>query len=168
VLRKTEDLTEEVKEILAGHESQISELEKINIKADPFAGVDYGIFHMQNAINLISDQIISQIPGVLDDFNLDYQVCIPFSQLSCDPWKMQFICPGKTLKSMCSPALTLHNILEGQGDPDVYKELLKNLKNFHFSSWQGDEMQQQLWRLQDLGERGGLGFTVELFFLALS
>jgi glycerol uptake facilitator-like aquaporin len=29
-------------------------------------------------------------------------------------------------------------------------------------------MQRQLWRLQDLGDGGGLGFTVELFFLALS
>jgi len=33
-LRNTEDLTEEVKEILRGHESQISELEQINIEAD--------------------------------------------------------------------------------------------------------------------------------------
>jgi len=29
-------------------------------------------------------------------------------------------------------------------------------------------MQRQLWRLQDLRDGGGLGFTVELFFLALS
>jgi len=70
---------------------------------------------------------------------------------------------------MCSPSLTLRNILEGQGDADAYKELLKNLKNFSFSSRQRrDEVQRQLWRLQDLCDGGGLGFTVELFFLALS
>ncbi len=69
---------------------------------------------------------------------------------------------------MCSPSLTLRNILEGQGDADAYKELLKNLETFSFSSWRGDEMQRQLWRLQDLRDGGGLGFTVELFFLALS
>jgi hypothetical protein len=40
-LRKTEDLTEEVKEILRGHESQISELEQINIEADRLGWVDY-------------------------------------------------------------------------------------------------------------------------------
>jgi hypothetical protein len=69
---------------------------------------------------------------------------------------------------MCSPALTLRNILEGQGDPDAYKELLKNLDKFRFrSGWEGDEMQRQLWRLQDL-RGGGLGFTVEIFFLAFS
>jgi hypothetical protein len=69
---------------------------------------------------------------------------------------------------MCSPALTLRNILEGQGDADAYKELLKNLKFSPFPGWRGDEMQRQLWRLQDLRDGGGLGFTVELFFLALS
>jgi len=74
---------------------------------------------------------------------------------------------------MCSPSLTLRNILEGQGDPDAYKELLKNLENFlilesDLDGWQGDEMQRQVWRLQDLRDGDGLGFTVELFFLALS
>ena len=67
------------------------------------------------------------------------------------------------------PVLTLRNILEGQrNDADAYKELLKNLKNFLLlSGWQGDLMQRQVWRLQDLRDGGGLGFTVELFFLAL-
>jgi hypothetical protein len=58
-----------------------------------------------------SSQIISQIPGVPD---------VPFSrffELSRDPRKLQFICPGQTLKSLCSPALALRNILEGQGMP---------------------------------------------------
>jgi hypothetical protein len=56
--------------------------------------------------------------------------------------------------------------LEGQGDADAYNELLMDLEDF--PGWQGGEMQRQLWRLQDLGDRGGLGFTVELFFIALS
>jgi Family of unknown function (DUF6535) len=168
-LRWTEDLTEGVIEILRGHESQISELEQINIEADRFAQVDYWIFRVQNAINDDSHQITSQFPSVLDDFNL---ALVPFShfvELSRDPRKLQFIPPVQTLESICSPSLTLRNILEGQGDADAYKELLKNLEIFLFSSdWQGDEMQRQLWRLQDLRDGGGLGFTVELFFLALS
>jgi hypothetical protein len=169
-LRKTEDLTE-VKEILRGHESQISELEQIFIEADRLKYVDFGIFSMQNAINLNSHQIISQIPGVLDDFDLYYRTPIPFGrvvELSRDPRKLQFIRPRQALKSICSPSLTLRNILEGQGDADAYKELLKNLEILPFSSWRGDEMQRHLWRLQDLGDRSGLGLTVELFFLALS
>jgi hypothetical protein len=76
---------------------------------------------------------------------------------------------------MCSPALTLRNILEGQGDADAYKELLKSLEKFRFlPDRQRYEMRRQFQRLQDLSERGvglrggGFGFTVELFFLALS
>jgi hypothetical protein len=117
-LHKTEELTEEVKEILRGHESQISELEQINIEADRLRWVDYRIFHMQNAINDDSHQIISQFPGVLDDFDFHYEQSIAFSHfvgLSLDPRKLQFIRPGQTLESMCSPALTLRNVLEGQG-----------------------------------------------------
>jgi hypothetical protein len=173
VVRKTEVLTEEVKEILLGHDSPISELEQINTEADRFERVDYGISYVQSIMNHDSHQITSQFPGVRDDFSeLFNQAPIPFShlvELSREPRKLQFLRPRKTLKSMCSPALILRNILEGQEDADGYKELLKNLRNFCFSSgWRGDEMQRQLWRLQDLRDGGALGFTVELFFLALS
>jgi hypothetical protein len=47
--------------------------------------------------------------------------------------------------------------------------VLKNLEKLSsFPGWQRDELQRRLWRLQDLGYGSGLGFTVELFFLALS
>jgi hypothetical protein len=159
-----EDLTEEA---IRGHESEISELEQINIEADPITWVDHNLFFVQSSINLNSHQIFSQFPGVLD-----YQAPIAFNglvELSHDHQKLQFICPGKTLKSLCSPALTLRQILDGQGDAETNKELFKNLiKSFFWPGWQGDVIQRQLWRLQDLHDGGGLGFTVELFFLALS
>jgi hypothetical protein len=177
-LRNTEDLTEEVIEILRAHESQISELEQINIEADHLQKADFWVSDMQNAINRDSHLIISQFPGILDEYDdvdLHYREPIgplPLSRLvemSDNPGKMQFLRPGQTLKSTCSPALTLRNILKGQGDADAYKELLKDLNKFHFWYWQGHEtrMQQQLWRLQDLCDGGGLGFTVELFFIGL-
>jgi len=165
-----EDLTEEVEEILRGHESQISELEQINIEANRLEAVDDGIFDMQNIINFSSCRFFSQFPRVFDDFEVFDWAPMPFSrvvELSGDPRKLQFIHPRQTLKSMCSPALTLRNILEGQGDTNAYKELRKNLVEFCVRSrWGGNEMKRQLWRLQDL-YAGGLGFTVELFFLAL-
>ena len=168
-LHKTEEPTEEVIEILRGLESQISELEQINIEADRLEWVDLEISNTQFVINLNSHQITSQIPGILDDLDL---VLIPFSrliELSHDTRKLPFIRPKQTLKGMCSPATTLRNILKGNRDTDAYKELLKNLAEFHFwSGWQGDQMQRQSLRLQDLRDGGGLGFTVELFFLALS
>jgi Family of unknown function (DUF6535) len=176
-LCNTEDPTE-VKEILRGHESQISELEQINMEADGLYLVNVGTYEMQRTINRYSHRIISQFPGVLDEYDsefLDPISPIPFSrlvELSHDLRKLQFIRPRQTLKGMCIPALILRNILEGQWDDDAYKELLKNLENFRFlPAWQADEideMQRQFWRLQDLGDGGGLGFTVELFFLAFS
>ena len=95
-------------------------------------------------------QTTSQLPGVLDDFDPDYQAPIPFGrlvELSQDPRKLQFLRPRQALKNICFPSLTLRSILEGQGDADAYKELLRNQENFPFSSWRGDEMQRQLWRL---------------------
>ncbi len=68
---------------------------------------------------------------------------------------------------MCCPALTLREILGGQGNADAYKELLKSLNNFCFSAnSEGNEIRRQAWRLQDLRDGGRFGFTVELFFLS--
>ena len=124
---------------------------------------------MQRFINYKSNQIISQIPGILNDFDLEEPIpFIRLHELFRDPRILQFMRPGKVLKSMCSPALTLRNVLEGQGDPDACRELLKNLENFPFLVWEGDEMVRRLLRMQDLCDGGGLGFTVEIFFFALS
>ena len=173
-LYETEDLTERVIEILGGHESRISELEQISIEADDInlKQVDYWLVETRNEINKDSHQIAYQFPGVLDHLDSDAAL-IPFSHFielsSHETCKMQFMRPRQILKSMCSPTTTLRNILEGQGDADAYKELLKNLREIlYWSGWQDDMMQRQLWHLQDLYLGSGFGFTVEVFFLALS
>ena len=174
-LPETGVLTEEVEEILRSREAEISKLEQINREADSLVEVDVRIFNQQAVLfNYDFRPIISQFPGVLDDIeDADYYRLhpIPFGrlvELFHDTRKTQFICPKQTLKSMCSPAVILRNILEGRGDADTYKELLENLKNFPFwSGEKGNEIQRQLWRMQDLRDGGGLGFTVELFFLSL-
>ena len=175
-LPNTEDLTEEVKEILRDHESEISELEQINLEADRLKWADYCVSDTQLVLDNISYKITSQFPGVLDEFDFHCLAPIPFSrlaELSRDPLALHFLRPRQTLKSMCSPAITLRNILEPNElqrntDADAYKKHLKNLKNSSFSSWGGNEMQRHLLHLQDLRDAAGLGFTVELFFLALS
>ena len=168
-LCETEDLTEDLKRILRSHESQISELEQIDIEAGRLEWIDDGTYDVQNAINHDSHQIISQFPGVLDELDWALFPSSRLVELYCNPRQLQFIRPKKTLTSICSPALTLRNILEGQGDANTYKELLKSLDIFHSSyGWWGVEMQRQLWRLQDLDVGDGLGFMVELFFLAFS
>jgi len=168
MLPETEDLTE-VKEIAGSLLSQIVELEQIDSKANSLEWIDYDISLVQGVIDDISHQVTSQFPGVLDDRGLSI-LFSDFLQVFRHPRKLQFVRPIRTLKSMCTPATTLRNILEGQeGAIAAYNKLLKNLGYFcDWSGWQGDEMQRQLWHLQDLCDGGGLGFTVELFFLALS
>ena len=166
-LPKTEHLTEEEKEIIRNRLSNISVLEDVNTAADDLENVDRWIVATQSSI---APEITFQIPGVLD--NLD-RTPVDFSrivELSHNPRKIQFIRPGEALRSMYSLFPALHAILEEQGDADAYKEMLTNLGKFHFMmhNWERNEMQRQLWRLQDLHHGRGLGFTVELFFLALS
>ncbi len=166
-LRKEDDLTEKVKEILGGCESEISELERFNVEADDIQDVDWSIITTQWSIAGCSFGITSQLPGVFGDLD---RAPVPFSrfvELLRESRKIQFVCPGLTLKSMCSLAQTLRKILGGQGNADEYKELLQNLREFRSSPfWERNEIQRQLFRLQDLRDGGGLGFMVELFFLA--
>ncbi len=169
----TEDLTEEAEGILRNHDYLVSELERIDKEADSLTDVvDSEIYRLQDNFKLKFGQIISQFPCILDDFDR-YANSQPFGrlvELYRDTRKTQFIRPRVSLKSMCSPAATLRNILEGKGDRDKYKELLKNLKDLPFGSRSGlygNVVQRQLWQMQDLHNGGGLGFTVGLFFLAL-
>jgi hypothetical protein len=161
----TEDLTQ-VEAILSDHESVISELERISIDAGHLENVDQWIFETQSAI---APQITSHFPGILDDLDTALVRFSHFVEMFRDPRQIQFIRPGQTLKSMCSIVPTLRYILEGQGDADTYKQMLENLIEFRSraSNWQGDELQRQLWRLQDLRNGCGFGFLVELFFLGL-
>ncbi|KAF8489960.1 hypothetical protein F5888DRAFT_1743308 [Russula emetica] len=161
----TENLTE-AKEILRDHESKISELEKINVEADGLEDVDRWMFDTQSSIA----KIMSQFPGIRDGLDPTFVRFSHFVEQFHDPRKVQFIRPGRTLKSLCGLVPTLRDILGGQGDVNAYQDMFNYLKTFVVESesrWQGDELQRQLWRLQDLRDGSGFGFTVELFFLAL-
>jgi hypothetical protein len=161
---------EQVVKILRDHEHRISELEQIEVEADNLGRVDLGIFRIQSCIDADSHGIVtSQLPGVeFDDFHPEH---IHFGQTIDwfrDPHKRQLILPGHKLRSICSLIPTFRDILEGRWNENAYQDMLKNLGAFvHVPAWQGNLLRLQLWRLQDLCDGGGLGFTVELFFLAL-
>ena len=161
----TEDPTE-VKTILRDHESVISELERISIDAGRLENVDQWILETQSAI---APPLTSHFPGILDDLDTATVNFSHFVEMFRDPRQIQFIRPGQTLKSMCSIFPTLRNILGGQMDAGAYRQMQRNLMEFRSraSNWEGDELQRQLWRLQDLRNGRGFGFTVELFFLGL-
>ena len=134
--------------------------------------MDQRIYDVQSFIVATSQGITRQLPGVqFDDFDPETgPVAVQFSHLV--DWSRgpptQFISPGQTLKNICSLGSTFRSTLEGMWDLVAHQELLENVKEFlQDPTWKEILLQRQLWRLQDLRDGGGLGFTVELFFLAL-
>ena len=83
-----------------------------------------------------------------------------------DPHKFQFITTSHRLKSISQLAHTFRNLLKGQWNSDTFKEGTDDLQKV-LKLLTDDPLRRDVWRLQDLCEGGGLGFTVELFFLAL-
>ena len=124
--------------------------------------VDQWIFVTQSDI---APQITSHFPGIFDDLDTEQVHFSHFVEMFRNPRQLQVIRTGQSLKSMCSIIPALRKILEGQGDASEYKQMLKNLMEFRSraSNSQGDELQRQLWRLQDPRNGGGLGYGRALF-----
>jgi hypothetical protein len=80
------------------------------------------------------------------------------------------IFPGQQIQSLCTLGRRLRDIIEGQ-NTERHEETLKSLESLREIpvSLRGLNylMKRQLWRLLDLRDGRGLGFTIELFFLAL-
>jgi hypothetical protein len=163
--------TEEVKAILLRHESRILKL--VQIESAGFHLDDWSISRVQQSIDRITHGILTrQLPGVKSDLSDTESVNFgQFVELFRDPHALLFIFPWQNLRRIRSFAKTLREILEEKKDGDTFWETIKDLGEF-LSTWsdkpdQPDKLfRRQLWRLQDLSV-GGLGFTVELFFLAL-
>lgn len=171
-LRWEENLTEEkAKEILHKHESQI-ELEHIHIQNDSLQSIDWSIRAVQRHIDRSTHGIITrQLPGLKFDDSDSSSEPVHFSQLIeifRDFHTFRFTFPVQNLQRVCSITHTFRNILQGQWDVNAFKEALKNLQEFVLLAEQHENaLHRQAWRLQDLRDGGGLGFTVELFFVAL-
>jgi len=162
---------EEIERIFHSCEPKISELERINVEVDSSSlkSVDRATGRVRLLIERSSHGTIThQLPGVRFhdlDHDINQAVVVEWCQKH---FEFPIIIPGRMLKSICSISSTFRNILQGHWDPDVYQETLNNLAEILVSPpWQRKPLQQLLWRLQDLRFGGGLGFTVELFFLSL-
>ncbi|KAH9016764.1 hypothetical protein EDB85DRAFT_701285 [Lactarius pseudohatsudake] len=159
--------SEQVEEILLTHEQQISELERIKSKADELAVVDREVSVYQDAMDDATHRLTRQLPGVSfdeltsDTFNTPGTGSAPLTQL---------IFPGQRLQALARLGLRLREVLDGRVT-EGYEEVLDNLKSVDRVSVSlrrpNDLMRRQLWRLQDLHDGGGLGFSIELFFLSL-
>ncbi|KAF8270237.1 hypothetical protein EI94DRAFT_1723139, partial [Lactarius quietus] len=165
----------QVEEILRKHERQISDLERIKVEADGMEDVDWRISLYQDAMDEDTYRLARQLPGVSFDeprrsesflINDTFKTPVP----SSPPVTPQLIFPGQQVQALARLGLKLREVLDGQ-DADEYKEVLESLKfvdQVPVSLRRPDGlMKRQLWRLQDLRDGGGLGFTIELFFLSL-
>ena len=163
------NLTEEqVKEILRNHQYQIAELERINVEADHMQ--DVNISNLQHGMDRVTHKLIEQLPGV--KFDVHHTEPIPLSQaleLFLASAKPHLVLSRQRLQSLCSVGAKLLDIMEGRiSEPfSVAIERLKALERYTRPKLAGHLMERQLWRLHDLRHGSGLGFTVEVFFLAL-
>ena len=157
----------EAKEILRNNESLISMLRGISDQYDDSA--DTWIQAVQRDVVKTTHRIICQLPGINFDDPDTEPVHPSQPKESCrDRHKFQFISPSHRLKRISEVAHTFQNLLEGQWNNVAFKEGIKDLQEM-LSLVRDDPLrrEREVWRLQDLHEGGGLGFTVELFFLAL-
>ena len=163
---------EEVEEILRKHEPQISELER---EADGIEDVDWRISLYQKEMDKATNRLIRQLPGVSFDEPRQSEALLigenVFSPAtSSAPVTPLLVFPGRQVQVFARFSLKLHEALNGQV-ADGYESVLESLKSVDHVlvplCLSDGLMRRQLWRLQDLRDGGGLGFTIELFFLSL-
>jgi hypothetical protein len=165
----------QVEEILRNHEQQISELERIKVEANSMEEVDWRISLYQEALDDATYGLARQLPGVSfdeprrsesflisDTFNI--------SPAGSAPVTPQLIFPGQQVQALARLGSKLREVLDGQV-ADGHKEVLESLKSIDQVPLSlrrpNGLMNRQLWRLQDLRDGRGLGFTIELFLLSL-
>ena len=167
-------LVENIEEVgarkaLGGHEDAISTLAVIGDQYDDSA--DTWIQAVQRDLVEITNRIICQLPGIkFDDLGPDTKSVHPSqpSQLKesyRDRHKFQIISPSHLLKRIRQVADTFQDVLNGQWDYFAFSEGIKDLEEI-LSFLSDDPLHREVWRLHDLCEGRGLGFTVELFFFA--
>ncbi len=159
---------EQVEEILRNHESQISVLE---IK-DYGTEFDERVSLLQDRIDETSHRLMRQLPSVSFS-ELKHSGPFPISEVfnftpaGTTPVTPHFIFPGRQVQALARLSLQLRDILEGRGTIEIL-ESLKSIDMIPVPLRRSDGlMTRQLWRLQDLRDGSGLGFTIELFFLSL-
>lgn len=163
---------EQVEEIIRAHETQISELERIGVEAADLKDVDWRANLLQDAMDQAGHRLTRQLPGVsfgeLKRAELSMIEVFNFPFVGTTPSAPQLIFPGQQVQALTTLCLTLREILNG-GSSERENAMLESLKIVGKISTPRNRsdnlMMRQLWRLQDLRDGSGLGFTLELFFL---
>ena len=166
------DLSEErVKEVIHSHQREMSSMEHSYLFGRNLKLFDAWISTPQHSIQVATHELICELPGV--EFDGDRPDPFPFSlavNLLNNP-ALLFTLPGRCFEGFCSIYPRFQDILEGQGrNPQQFQEVLKDMRSIpllNLAICEGEVVQRQLWRFQDLRSGGGLGFCVEIFLIAL-
>jgi hypothetical protein len=170
---KQVNLSEEgLKEILRNHQGDMSELKSLYTWGKSYLNdrSHWEVFDSlhRHSVHTATHELICELPG----FAVADQHQYPFSfgpaiDLLNNP-ELQFMRAELCIEGLCSVFPRLEDILEGQG-AEKYKEAIDDLITFGRQSahWEEGLVERQVLRLQDLCSGGGLGFTVELFLIAL-
>jgi hypothetical protein len=163
---------EQVEEIVRNSERQISELEHLKVEADAMEDVDWRISLYQDAMDDVTHSLMRQLPGVSFD-ELRRSESFPLSDTyntlitSTTLVAPHLIFPGQQVQALARLGAKLRAIQSGK----IHKDVLESLKSVSQVPvplrTPNGLMTRQLWRLQDIRDGGGLGHTVELFFLSL-
>ena len=165
----------EIKGILISREVSISELERIANEAVGVEDVDWRISLLLDTMDEVTHKLVRHLPGVsFSELKTASTTLISksfdFSFVETTPVSPQFIFPGQQIQSICTLGRRLRDIMEGKST-ERHEETLKSLESLReipvALRGLNHPMKRQLWRLLDLRDGGGLGFTIELFFLAL-
>jgi hypothetical protein len=165
----------EIITILNSREESISELEYIANEAVGVEDVDWRIAFFQERMDGITHGLMQRLPGVF--FNklksaapILMSEAFDFPSVVITPVPPPLIFPGQQIQSLCTLGRRLRDIIEGE-NTESHDETLKSLESLRKIpvSLRGLNylMKRQLWRLLDLRDGRGLGFTIELFFLAV-
>ena len=163
--------------ILNSREESISELEHIANEAVCVEDVDRRISFFQERMDRITHKLIRRLPGVF--FNklksrpptpIMIREAFDFPSVGTTPVPPPLIFPGQQIQSLSTLGRRLRDIIEGQ-NTDCHEGTLKSLESLREVPVSlcglNNLMKRQLWRLLDLRDGHGLGFTIELFFLAV-
>ena len=171
----TKKTTEEVQQILRNYEQQISDLEHIKVEADGLEDFDWRISLYQDTMDEATYRLARQLPGVSFDKlrrTESFLISDTFNTKATDstPVIPQLIFPVQQVQALARLGLKLREVLDGRV-ADGLEGVLKSLKSVDqvpdLLRRPNGLVKRQLWRLQDLHDGGGLGFTIELFFLSL-
>ncbi|KAN0136276.1 hypothetical protein V8E53_005881 [Lactarius tabidus] len=165
----------QVEDILRDHEQQILELERIKVEADAMEDVDWRISLYRDKMDEATFRLTRQLPGVSFDERRQSQPSLISNIFNAQakggsPVTPQLIFPGQQVQALVRLGSKLRELLD-EKVADGHKEVLESLKSVDqvpLSLRRPDGlMTRKLWRLQDLRDGGGLGYTIELFFLSL-